>query len=45
MATLKTQLPPFDGVALGSLITCRPDINSRLLHGFLLQCIGTASPN
>lgn len=44
MSTLKTQLPPFDGVVIGSLITCRPDINSRLLHGFLLQCIGTGGP-
>ncbi len=43
MATLKTQLPPFDGAALGSVITVRPDINSRLLHGFLFQVVGTGA--
>ena len=36
-------MPPFDGVALGSIITCRPDINSRLLHGFLFKAVGHAT--
>ena len=44
MATHLLPLPPFDGVALGSVITVRPEIYSRLLHGFLLKITGTGSP-
>jgi len=42
--TVKDFLPPFDVATLGAVATSRPDINSRLLHAFYLQVIGTGNP-
>jgi hypothetical protein len=44
MATFKRPTNGFDQISLGSVATCKPDISSRLLHGFLLKIAGTGSP-
>ncbi len=41
---IKKPLPPFDAAQLGSVISCRPDLGSRIMMGFDLQVVGTGSP-